>query len=125
LNLADAGLNGRSMEYPALIDDIQWFGTTTDICQVMLALKDQDSEEVFEILGQKTPFLDEGEGNWLWAGFKGGAEPGLMSAAYLLQDQEGVFSCLSMVWHDETKDVNHVRFFDLIQKILDFLATAN
>lgn len=117
--LDKVGRNGVSMEKPAYIREIEWFGSTNNLCSAMRGLKDKNSPEVMKVLSQSVPFVDVNEtSHWKYGGYKGGSEPGVLTMTYLLQSQSGKWGCVSMAWHNEKNNVNQWVFFDLIRKVI-------
>jgi hypothetical protein len=117
------GSNGVSMAEPAHIDTIEWFATTQEQCQAMMWLMAQESPEIREVLSQNVPFLT-GVGSasspWLYAGYKGGSEPGVISMTFGLETKSGQRACLSVSWNNKYRALSQFRFFDGVQKILRF-----
>ncbi len=66
---------------PTLIEDVEWFFTTKELCQVIYALKEADELSINPGLAEKT--------KWHMAGYKGGSEPGVLQFTHLLQKDEG------------------------------------
>lgn len=124
--LSAVGTNHLPMNEPTLITDIEWFGSTNDLCTAMHNLKEMNSAEVFSALSKNTPFAEVGAlSPWNYAGFKGGSEPGVLTATYLLEDHEARWTCVSLAWHDEEKNINSFVFFDAVRKILNFTAKTS
>jgi hypothetical protein len=121
-SLSAVGTNGNSMEHPSYVRNIEWFGTTNDLCQLMKALKEKNSPQVLKALSQKVPFVKVGAGHhWKYAGFKGGCEPGVITGTYLLQDHNDHWISMAIAWHHETQNLDHYIFFDLVEKILKLI----
>lgn len=119
--LNQVGTNGISMESPAFIRQIEWFGSSNNLCEAMKSLQEKNSQEVFEILSKNVPFLNlEEDSNWSFAGYKGGSEPGVLTMTYLLKSKHSEWGCVSLTWHDEKKNLNQWVFFDLMSKLLIF-----
>lgn len=117
--LDKVGSNGVSMEKPAYIREIEWFGSTNNLCSAMRGLRDKNSPEVMKVLSQSVPFVDiNATSHWKYGGYKGGSEPGVLTMTYLLQSQSGEWGCVSMAWHNEKNNVNKWVFFDLIRKVV-------
>ncbi len=119
INLDKVGTNGVSIEKPAYIREIEWFGSTNNLCSAMRVLRDKNSVEVSKILSQSVPFINIGAtSHWKYGGYKGGSEPGVLTMTYLLQSQSSEWGCVSIAWHNEKSNLNHWIFFDLVRKVL-------
>lgn len=117
--LSKVGTNGVSMEAPAFIREIEWFGSTNDLCESMKSLKEKNSPEVLDALSKNVPLLDLGTNSqWSYGGYKGGSEPGVLTMTYLVQNKNSEWGCVSLSWHNENQNVNQWIFFDFASKIL-------
>ncbi len=117
--LDQVGTNGVSMEQPSHITDIEWFGSTNNLCTAMIKLKNKDSNEALQILANNVPLIDvQGSNVWVYAGFKGGSEPGVLTATFLLKSKTQHWGCVSVAWHDSKKPINQWIMFDFARKVL-------
>lgn len=119
ISLNQVGSNGVSMSSPAFTREIEWFASTQDICSALQGLNKKNSEETFKILSQNVPLVDSTPtSHWQYAGFKGGSEPGVLAASYLLKSKSGAAGCVAVTWNNTLKNVNEWKFFDAVGKIL-------
>lgn len=119
ISLNRVGTNGVSMKNPSFIREIEWFGSTNDLCSAMKALKEKNSPEVFDILSKNIPSLSLGDNSfWSYGGYKGGSEPGVLTATYLVQNKNSEWGCIALAWHDENQNINQWVFFDFASKLL-------
>ncbi len=117
--LSRVGKNGVSMENPSFIREIEWFGSTNDLCTAMKSLLEKNSPEVLDILSKNVPFLNlEPDSPWSYGGFKGGSEPGVLTMTYLVRSKNSEWGCISLAWHNESQNVNQWVFFDFTSKVL-------
>lgn len=65
------------LDSPTLIEEVEWFFTTKELCQVIYALRAAEELRI-------NPGLVEAA-KWHIAGFKGGSEPGVLQYTHLLQ----------------------------------------
>lgn len=115
------GIINNISEKPTMIKDLEWFGSTEDLCLAMKGLREKNLPEILEILSKNTPNSEAGpNSHWNYIGFKGGSEPGVYTMAYLLQNHDGNWGCVSLAWHNEKKPLNFWVFNDLVKKILKF-----
>ena len=59
--------------------------------------------------------------NIVYAGYKGGSEPGVLSMTWLLKNKKAEWFCLSGSWNDEKENLESVKFFTLMQSALNAL----
>jgi hypothetical protein len=112
------------MYQPFHIREVEWFGSTHNLCEAMKYLKQLNSPEVLKILGANTPFIDlTKDTKFKYAGFKGGSEPGVVTMTYLLQSQNNNWSCLSLAWNNESKKINSTIFQDIVKKVINLITS--
>lgn len=86
---------------PTLVDSIEWFATTTELCKAMTALHHQSGGQstnpVLQILSVN-PGLDLPRSAWGYVGYKGGSEPGTVNMTHLAQHRSGRWIATSITW---------------------------
>jgi len=80
--IADYDINLATWVSPIAIDDIEWFGSPLDLCNVMTLLV-ANSQEAASILAMNPGVPDENN-IWSYIGFKGGSEPGVIGLSWYL-----------------------------------------
>jgi beta-lactamase class A len=79
---------GPDWTAPRLIEDLEWFASANDLCQVMRVLRNDGGQPptapVRGILSLN-PGLPDASGAFDYIGFKGGSEPGVLNLTWLLQ----------------------------------------
>ncbi|MCM2282814.1 MAG: serine hydrolase [Bdellovibrionaceae bacterium] len=112
----------RYSAQPVLVDDVEWFASTNDLCKALYELDRRRSREVREILSTRTPGVSVGVGSkWRYAGYKGGSEPGVSAHAYLLESQRGDRVCVALAWHNPLVRVSDWRSADLVRKTIQMV----
>lgn len=66
---------------PIAIEELEWFGSTMDICRILSAL--YDDNEASRIMALN-PGIPDDENLWSYIGFKGGSEPGVLGLSWYL-----------------------------------------
>jgi beta-lactamase class A len=88
---------------PMFIDQIEWFMSALDACEVMRHLREvsetAEAAPVAAILSQNPGASFDPE-RWIYTGFKGGSEPGVLSFTWLLQREDGRWFVLSLGLND-------------------------
>ncbi|MBI5745150.1 MAG: serine hydrolase [Elusimicrobia bacterium] len=105
---------------PFAIDKIEWAASPADLCRVMKYFKDKDDKAALEILAMN-PGLTMPPGKFLYAGYKGGSEPGVLAMAWLLKNSDGNWSCLAATWNNELAVLEEGKFFSIMQGALNAL----
>jgi hypothetical protein len=108
----------RTLSSPELIDCVEWFFTTSDLCRVMDWLSSRDkAPQVREILAVSRN-LPVDRSYWNYVGYKVGHEPGVISSVLLLQNQNGGRFALALAWNNPKEDVDPTRVIVLTQRLL-------
>lgn len=105
---------------PNSIDSIEWFASPQDMCRVMEYFRNKNNSIVNSILSIN-PGLDTKTKNFIYAGYKGGSEAGVISTNWLLKTKNGKEYCISAVVNDTQKLINEKEFLSMMQDIINFL----
>jgi len=108
---------------PFGVDKIEWFASPSDLCRVMAYFQEKDDGQALRILALNTG-LPIPRGTILYAGYKGGSEPGVLSMTWLLKNKKSEWYCLSAAWNDETENLEQNKLFTLMQSALNSLGGA-
>ena len=101
--------------------DIEWFASTSDLCNVMATLggraQFEPESELLQALSQSTgiPIQDEA---FKYVGFKGGSEPGVMSLAWLVQRNDGRWFVVAMTVNDTAKALDDQAILSAAEGVL-------
>jgi len=105
---------------PFGVDKIEWFASPSDLCRLMAYFAAKKDAKALEILALN-PGLDIRRENFIYAGYKGGSEPGVLSMTWLLKNKRSEWFCLSASWNDERSNLDEPEFFGLMQSALNAL----
>jgi beta-lactamase class A len=107
----------RTLSGPELIDSVEWFFSTGDLCRVMDWLRTRKAPQVKAILavGRNLPVDSK---YWTYSAYKAGQEPGVVSCTLLLQNQHGSWFALAVAWNNPKEDVDHTRVIVFTQRLL-------
>lgn len=96
--------------------EVEWFASAQDIAGIYRRLAvDPVASAILGI----NPAMDRGQfGQWTFAGYKGGSEPGVLNFSWLLRDPAGEPWVLVMTWNDPAANVSEARFIGLAQQVL-------
>ncbi len=99
----------------------EWPVSPADLCRVMKYFLDRDDRTALEVLAVN-PGQDLPPDTFLYAGYKGGSEPGVLAAAWLLKTRASEWYCLAAAWNDETAVLDEAGFFGIMKGALRSLA---
>lgn len=105
---------------PFGVDKIEWFASPADLCRLMSYFAEKKDAKALEILALN-PGLDIPRENLVYAGYKGGSEPGVLSMTWLLKNKREEWFCLSASWNNEKDNLGESEFFGLMQSALNSL----
>lgn len=107
---------------PFGLDSVEWHASPADLCRALDYFLRRDDKQALDILainsGLKLP-----AGKYLYAGYKGGSEPGVLAMAWLLKDARSDWYCLAAGWNDEKEALDEAKFFAVMQGALEALAS--
>ncbi|MCM2267743.1 MAG: serine hydrolase [Elusimicrobiales bacterium] len=120
-DLRAAPLTSEGLRHtPFVIDRLEWLISPADLCRVMDYFLRKDSRQALEILALN-PGLNLPPGKFLYAGYKGGGEPGVLAMAWLLKAADSRWYCLAAAWNDEQRNLEEKKFFGIMQGALNAL----
>jgi hypothetical protein len=109
-------VKGRWKE-PRLVDRLEWFFSTRDLCEEMLRLRDLPP-----FRATRGPALP---GRWRRIAYKGGSEPGVRNVTLALQHRKSRrWHCLSITWNNPKARLDRPRFRALVRRALWLLWTG-
>ena len=99
---------------------IEWFASPADMARVLDTIRKIGDEQAMAILAVN-PGGDASR--FAYQGFKGGSEPGVISASYLVRTKSGEWRAVVGNWHQLDAVVDQARFFGLMNRVLAQAAT--
>lgn len=98
---------------------IEWFASPADMARVLDTIRRTGDEQAMAILGVNPG----GDGSrYAYQGFKGGSEPGVISASYLVRTKTGEWRAVTGNWHRADAVVDQAQFFGLMNRLLTLAA---
>jgi len=99
--------HAEEWKLPRDIDTLEWFASSNDLCNAMAALQVRSqtpaNKALLDVLG-KNPGMPQAAG-WKFIGFKGGSEPGVLNATWLLQRDDDRWFVVTIGMNDTTKAI--------------------
>jgi beta-lactamase class A len=124
---ADADTLGQDEQWPNsyLIDSIEWFASSADLCRAMAYLHGQaQTPGLTEIADAFSIYsgIDFDAATWKYVGFKGGYETGVKSDIWLLERADGRWFVVSGIINDPKKEIDGATMHQLIAAAVNLLA---
>ncbi|WP_249369713.1 serine hydrolase [Acaryochloris marina] len=95
-----------------LSPEIEWFYTTTELCQLMASVADLPVTQI-------NPGLARPQ-DWQTLSFKGGSEPGVLNFTTQMQSKDGKTYCVSATWNNN-QPLEEAKFTALYSGLIDSL----
>ena len=103
------------------LDKIEWPSSPADLCRVMDYLRVKDDRRALELLAMNQGPVPAGD-PFLYSGYRGASEPGVLSMTWLLKGERAGWYCLSASWNNNAEKLEEARFFAIMRSALDALA---
>lgn len=104
--------------------DVEWLASANDVAAVLRRLRGLEDRTALEILAVSPSVPAAARGDWTYAGYKGGSEPGVLNLTWLLQDRGGEWWVATMGWNDPAAEVDLNRAQALALRALALAAAA-
>lgn len=108
------------------IDQIEWFASATDLCNVMArlhVLAGRDGVSPIHDALSINPGIPYDARTWAYVGYKGGYETGVKSDAWLLQRGDGRWFTMAAIINDPKKEIDGYGLWQLMMPAVNLLAT--
>ena len=109
---------------PVRINTLEWFANRYDMCHLLTSLyntaKQKNMQPVTEILSLEYQ-LDIDREQWIYIGFKGGSEMGVLAGNWLLQRNDGRLFMLSFALNNEQEAINMQAVIPVLQSAIELL----
>lgn len=112
---------GSVAETPVAIDSIEWFASARDMVQMLDRLR-LHGDDALPILAVNPGIALADAKRWVYLGYKGGSEPGVMAMNFLARRRDGAWYAVSASWNNPAARVEEARFTALMTRILNLLA---
>jgi hypothetical protein len=87
-------------------------------------LRLKDDRRALELLALSPGPVPAGS-SFLYAGYRGASEPGVLSMTWLLKDKSSAWYCLSASWNNSVEKLDEARFFAAMRPALDALSAPD
>ncbi len=107
---------------PFPINSVGWFASPKEICYILDHIRIINNPFINSILSTN-PGLDLSPGGYLWGGFKGGRDKGIMTLNWLVKAKDERYYCISIMVNDSQKDIDEDELIKLSQELLNIFGT--
>jgi len=98
--------------------DVEWFASARDITKLMTYMRERADPESFKIMAINPSIPRDLRGKWLYYGYKGGSEPGVLNLSWLLQDKNGQDHGLILSWRNDDVRFDPATLERIAQRLL-------
>lgn len=98
--------------------NVEWFASAADLTALFQFMRKQSDPRVFNIMAISPNVQDDIRTNWVYAGYKGGSEPGVLNLTWLLTDDSGRDHALVLSWRDDDASLDQNTLELIAQRIL-------
>ncbi len=102
---------------PVAIDAVEWFASPAAMAKVLGALKGADPT-TRAILAVNPGTDPTTAGQYTYVGYKGGSEPGVISASFLVRRKDGAWRAVAGNWHRADGETPELTFLALMNRAL-------
>lgn len=103
---------------PLYINNIEWFASPSDMCKILDHIRIIDNTFANSILSANKG-ADLKSGGYIWGGFKGGYEPGVLTLNWLLKAKDERYYCISIMINDSKKEIDKNKVISISQELLN------
>lgn len=96
----NASLLPSATDPPVLIDTVEWFASAEEICAALSELHAMSNEAGLAPIRDSLALTTFDPTTWPYVGFKSGSEPGVSSAAHLLERCDGRWMAITAGFND-------------------------
>ena len=111
----------RLVAAPTRIETLEWFASTEDLVRTMDWLRRNGDDETLAILSISPGVGGVNRQDFLYLGYKGGSEPGVINLTWLVRSRGGEWFAVSGTWNDPAAPVDEARFVALMQRALNLV----
>jgi len=103
--------------------EVEWLASPTDIARLFQRIVATEDETALDILAVNPSLTPAMRGEWAYAGYKGGSEPGVLNLSWLLRDEVGDWFAVTMSWNNAETVVDESTFELLAMRAVSLAAS--
>jgi hypothetical protein len=111
-------------ELPRLIEEVEWFATSRDLCQIMAELRERAEEghidEVMDVMSVNQGIVFDRD-EWPLVAYKGGSEPGVLNLTWMVESVDGAWFVLTVTLNDRESGIDLIRALEIVTDAFQIL----
>src|SRR5690606_10016607 len=120
--------SATSWTSPRHIDSLEWFASAEDLCRLYAGMAREADNPAYaralEAMSKNDGGLQLGEHPFVYVGYKGGSEPGVVHLSWLLQHQDKSWYVVVLAANDTEQAVDVMALFELGRASIKLLGKA-
>ena len=112
--LDPARLSGQ----PMAIGEVEWFASTADLVRTLDWIRKSGDGNALDILAINPGLGRAAAEGFDYMGFKGGSEPGVLNASFLLKNKAGRWIAVSTTWNNSAEPLDEAKFIALMGRLI-------
>ncbi|HEY5722858.1 MAG TPA: serine hydrolase [Allosphingosinicella sp.] len=113
-DLDPAKLSGQ----PMAIAEVEWFASPADLVRTLDWIRKSGDRTALDILAINPGLGRAAAEGFDYMGFKGGSEPGVLNASFLLRNKAGRWIAVSATWNDPAAPLDEAKFIGLMGRLV-------
>ena len=106
---------------PNLIDSVEWFVSAEDLVRTFDWLRRHGTKETLDILAINPGLPAPAAARFVYVGYKGGSESGVVAMGYVLKDQAGAWYAVTAAWNNPAARVEETQLALLLSRAISLL----
>jgi Beta-lactamase enzyme family len=106
---------------PAEIGSVEWFASPADLVRTLDWLRRSGDPTALELLAINPGLGRDLAGDFVYFGYKGGSEPGVLNMSFLLRSREGRWMAVSATWNNDKAPLDEPRFAALMARLVGLM----
>lgn len=111
-------------EEPVGIEDVEWFASTRSLCTLIGKLHTSSENKVIKDILSINPGLSLRRDRWMYVGYKGGSEPGVLNLTFLLRHVSGNWYAAAFTWNNPRQKLDESALMALVSGYLNNILAA-
>ncbi|MBR0553688.1 serine hydrolase [Stakelama marina] len=107
---------------PLATESVEWFASPGDEARALDWLRRNGDEQALGILAVNPGVSADTAARFDYIGYKGGSEPGVIAANFLVRRKDGRWYAVTGNWHRPDAAVEQAKFVGLMQRALNLVA---
>jgi hypothetical protein len=103
---------------PKAIDKVEWFASPADLVRTMDWLRRNGDETALAILSINSGLGPAAAADFVYLGYKGGSETGVLQMTFLLRRKTGEWRAVSASWNDPAAALDEGRLVGLMGRLV-------